>query len=128
MQVVSRAIGVHELQLDNFYPFVMRYLKPSQRDVVAVLAAVVQACHRLVSPEAVRPVLLQLVDQFVHDKARPEVGTIPSGLACSLIGIPFASGFPCLGPLHQKVHLADPKSTQPGPPLGWGWGCYAGLH
>jgi protein SDA1 len=71
--VVSRAIGVHELQLDNFYPFMMRYLRPSQKEVVAVLAAAVQACHRLVSPEALRPLLLQLVDQFVHDKARPEV-------------------------------------------------------
>jgi hypothetical protein len=73
MQVVSRAIGVHELQLDNFYPFMQRYLRPSQRDVVAVLAATVQACHRLVPPDTLRPVLSQLVDQFVHDKARPEV-------------------------------------------------------
>lgn len=64
---------MHELQIDNFYPFMMRYLKPSQRDVVAVLASVVQACHKLVSPEVVRPLLSQLVDQFVHDKARPEV-------------------------------------------------------
>lgn len=73
MQVVSRAIGVHELILENFYPFVQRYLKPSQREVVAILAAAVQACHRLVPSDMLRPVLSQVVDQFVHDKARPEV-------------------------------------------------------
>ena len=73
MQVVSRAIGSHELIIENFYPFVQRYLKPSQREVVAILAAAVQAGHRLVPPDLLRPVLSQVVDQFVHDKARPEV-------------------------------------------------------
>ena len=73
LQVISRAIGVHELQLENFYPYVQRYLRPSQRDVVAVLAVAVQASHKLVPPDVLRPLLKQLVDQFVHDKARPEV-------------------------------------------------------
>lgn len=77
MQVVSRTIGVHELILENFYPFVQRYLKPSQREVVAILAAAVQACHKLVPPDVLRPLLLQVVDQFVHDKARPEVCAWP---------------------------------------------------
>jgi hypothetical protein len=72
-QVVSRTIGVHQLILEYFYPYIQRYLAPSQRDVVAVLAALVQACHKLVLPDCLRPVLKQLVDQFVHDKARPEV-------------------------------------------------------
>jgi protein SDA1 len=75
LQVVSRAIGVHELILENFYPYIQRYVQPSQREVVTVLAVVVQACHKLVPPDVVRPVLKQLVDQFVHDKARPEVRT-----------------------------------------------------
>jgi len=35
-----------------------------------------QACHELVPPEVLAPVLRQLVDAFVHDRARPEVMTL----------------------------------------------------
>ena len=73
LQVVSRTIGVHELIMENFYPHLQRYIRASQREVVAVLAVLVQACHRLVPPDCLRPVLRQIVDQFVHDRARPEV-------------------------------------------------------
>ena len=76
VSVVSRAIGVHKLLVLNFYPFLQKYIAPSQRDVTDVLAALVQACHELVPPDALAPVLRQLVDQFVHDRARPEVMTI----------------------------------------------------
>lgn len=73
LHVISRVIGVHELIIENFYPFIQRYLQPSQREVVAVLAVLVQSCHKLVPPLALQPVLKQVVDQFVHDRARPEV-------------------------------------------------------
>ena len=35
-----------------------------------------QACHDLVPPDALQPVLRQVVDGFVHDRARPEVMTL----------------------------------------------------
>eukprot|EP00873_Tetraselmis_striata_P000969 jgi/Tetstr1/421233/TSEL_012237.t1 len=73
MQLTSRVVGVHKLQLLNFYPFLQKYIAPHQRDETQILAALVQACHDMVPPETMKPVLRQLVDQFVHDKARPEV-------------------------------------------------------
>ncbi|KAG2439494.1 hypothetical protein HXX76_004848 [Chlamydomonas incerta] len=76
MAVVSRIIGVHKLLVLNFYPYLQKYIAPHQRDVTQVLAALVQAVHDLVPPESLAPVLRQLVDQFVHDKARPEVMTV----------------------------------------------------
>lgn len=36
----------------------------------------VQAVHEEVPPDALAPLLRQLVDQFVHDRARPEVMTL----------------------------------------------------
>lgn len=48
-----------------------KYIAPHQRDVTQVLAALVQACHELVPPDALEPVLRQLVDQFVHDRCAP---------------------------------------------------------
>jgi protein SDA1 len=74
--VLSRAVGVHKLLLLNFYPFLQRYIAPAQRDAPAVLAALAQACHELVPPEALAPVIRQLADQFVHDRARPEVAVL----------------------------------------------------
>eukprot|EP00246_Nothoceros_aenigmaticus_P009153 TRINITY_DN24490_c0_g1_i1.p1 TRINITY_DN24490_c0_g1~~TRINITY_DN24490_c0_g1_i1.p1 ORF type:complete len:742 (-),score=193.00 TRINITY_DN24490_c0_g1_i1:170-2395(-) len=73
MSLISRAIGIHKLILLNFYPFLQKYIQPHQRDVTHLLAAAVQACHDLVPPDAVEMLVRQLVNQFVHDRARPEV-------------------------------------------------------
>ena len=74
--LISRVIGVHSLMVLNFYPFLQKYITPSRKDVTQLLAALVQACHDQVPPDALQPVLRQLVDQFVHDRARPEVITV----------------------------------------------------
>jgi len=74
--LISRVIGVHSLLLLNFYPYLQKYITPSRKEVTQLLAALVQACHDLVPPDALQPVLRQLVDQFVHDRARPEVITV----------------------------------------------------
>jgi hypothetical protein len=76
LMLISRVIGVHSLMLLNFYPYLQKYITPSRKDVTQLLAALVQACHDLVPPDALQPVLRQLVDQFVHDRARPEVITV----------------------------------------------------
>ena len=34
MQVLSRIIGMHQLILLNFYPFLQRYIQPNQREVI----------------------------------------------------------------------------------------------
>lgn len=73
MTVISRAVGLHKLILLNFYPYLQRYIQPHQRDVTQLLAAAVQACHDDVPPDAVESMIRQLVNQFVHDRARPEV-------------------------------------------------------
>lgn len=76
LRVVSRVVGTHRLLLLNFYPHVQRSLTPHARDVSLLIAALVQATHELVPPDALAPVLKQLVDGFVHDRARPEVAVL----------------------------------------------------
>lgn len=46
---------------------------PSASPPTPLLRTHLQACHEMVPPDAVEPLLRQLVNQFVHDKARPEV-------------------------------------------------------
>ena len=73
ISVLSRVVGLHRLHLLHLYPFLQRYVQPNQRDVTKLLAACATACHELVPPDALEPLLKQLVNQFVHDRARPEV-------------------------------------------------------
>jgi len=72
LAVLSRCVGAHRLLLPNLYPWLMRYAQPHARDSAQVLAALAQACHDLVPPEALRPVLRGLADNFVSDRSRPE--------------------------------------------------------
>ena len=41
-----------------------------------LLAAAATACHELVPPDALAPMLRQLVNQFIHDRARPEIAAV----------------------------------------------------
>eukprot|EP00897_Mesotaenium_endlicherianum_P006579 jgi/Mesen1/594/ME001074S10755 len=59
---------------DRFEVKVMM-MNPHQRDVTHLLATAVQACHDQVPPDAVEPLMKQLVNHFVHDRARPELMT-----------------------------------------------------
>lgn len=72
LKVIARTIGLHQLILLNFYPFLQKYVQPHQRDVTNLLAAAVQACHDMVPPDAVEPLFKQIVNQFVHDRSRTE--------------------------------------------------------
>lgn len=72
LKVIARTIGLHRLILLNFYPYIQKYVQPHQRDVTSLLAAAVQACHDMVPPDAVESLFRQVVNQFVHDKSRPE--------------------------------------------------------
>ncbi|CAH9077732.1 unnamed protein product [Cuscuta epithymum] len=72
LKVIARTVGLHHLILLNFYPYLQKYVQPHQRDVTNLLAAAVQACHDMVPPDAVEPLFRQVVNQFVHDRSRPE--------------------------------------------------------
>ncbi|KAI3467628.1 hypothetical protein Pfo_024291 [Paulownia fortunei] len=76
LKVIARTVGLHHLILINFYPYIQKYVQPHQRDVTNLLAAAVQACHDMVPPDAVEPLFKQIVNQFVHDRSRPEAITV----------------------------------------------------
>ena len=73
MNLVSRLIGFHELMCLNFYSFMQRYMQPHQRDVTKLMAYVVQACHNVVPPDEVAPVVKIIADNFVTDRCSGEV-------------------------------------------------------
>uniref|UniRef100_A0A6I8N816 Protein SDA1 n=1 Tax=Ornithorhynchus anatinus TaxID=9258 RepID=A0A6I8N816_ORNAN len=76
MDLISRLVGIHELFLFNFYPFLQRFLQPHQREVTKILLFAAQAAHQLVPPEIVQSVLTTVANNFVTDKNSGEVMTV----------------------------------------------------
>ncbi len=72
MNFVTRLVGNHELILLNLYPFLRRYMGGHQRDVTAVLAYSVQACHEMVPPDEVHGLLQTITHNFVTERCSGE--------------------------------------------------------
>lgn len=68
LDVISRLIGLHDLFLLNFYPYIQRFLQPHQREVTKLLKFVAQASHELLPPDVMQPVLKTLVNNFVTER------------------------------------------------------------
>lgn len=76
MELISRLVGIHELFLFNFYPFIQRFLQPHQREVTKILLCSAQASHQLVPPEIIEPVIMTIANNFVTDRNSGEVMTV----------------------------------------------------
>lgn len=76
MELISRLVGIHELFLFNYYPFVQRFLQPHQREVTKILLCAAQASHQLVPPEVIQPVIMTIANNFVTDRNSGEVMTV----------------------------------------------------
>ncbi|XP_029454364.1 protein SDA1 homolog [Rhinatrema bivittatum] len=76
MDLISRLVGIHELFLFNFYPFIQRFLQPHQREVTKILLFAAQAAHQLVPPEITQSLLMTIANNFVTDRNSGEVMTV----------------------------------------------------
>jgi protein SDA1 len=72
MNFVTRIVGNHELMLLPLYPFLQKYMGGSQRDVTAVLAYCVQACHEQVPPDEVYGILKTIAHNFITERCSEE--------------------------------------------------------
>jgi len=76
LRVVCRAVYRRELVLPNLYPYLEKYLFPSNRHVTKILACLAQACHANVPPDEMQSVVRHVLNNFVSDHCRPEVITV----------------------------------------------------
>ncbi|CAD7946462.1 unnamed protein product [Amoebophrya sp. A25] len=76
LQLCSRLMGRHRLVVPNFYPYIQKYLTPTQREVTTVLACLAQSCHDALPVETVRPAVVHLLHTFVNETNAPEVITV----------------------------------------------------
>ncbi|GAB6022867.1 Protein SDA1 [Chamberlinius hualienensis] len=73
INLISRLIGVHELHVFNFYPFLQRFLLPHQREVTKLLVFAAQSAHELVPPDIIEGVLNTIAMNFVAESNSHEV-------------------------------------------------------
>ncbi|XP_052282348.1 protein SDA1 homolog isoform X6 [Dreissena polymorpha] len=71
--LVSRLIGVHQLFLFSFYPYIQRFLQPHQREVTRLLLFAAQSSHDLVPPEIIEGVIRTIANNFITDRNSGEV-------------------------------------------------------
>lgn len=69
---VTRLAGNHELLLLPLYNFLQKYMGGHQRDVTAVLAYTVQACHCRVPPDEVYGILKTISHNFITERCSEE--------------------------------------------------------
>jgi len=73
LHLTARLVSRHSLLILNLYPFLLKYLTPTQNEVSKVLACLVEASHKEVPPDELRPVVLHVMRSFVTEAQAPEV-------------------------------------------------------
>ncbi|XP_046394861.1 protein SDA1 homolog [Ischnura elegans] len=73
LDIISRLIGLHQLFLFNYYPYIQRFMQPHQREVTRILQFAAQSAHELVPPDIIEPVLKTLVNNFVTERNSSDV-------------------------------------------------------
>lgn len=75
LQLVSRLVGLHKLQIMQLYSYFQKYLTPRQPSVTSFLASLAQASHDLVPPDALEPLVQKIANEFVSEASASEVAT-----------------------------------------------------
>ncbi|XP_026752226.2 protein SDA1 homolog [Galleria mellonella] len=73
LDVISRLIGLHNLFLFNYYPFIARLLMPHQREVTRILQFAAQASHELIPPDVIEPVMKAIANNFITERNSTDV-------------------------------------------------------
>lgn len=76
LNVIARTVMEHEIVHLPLYPFLERYLEPSQLHATQLLALSTLCVHRMVPPDAVEPMVRALANHFVSDRSSPDAITI----------------------------------------------------
>eukprot|EP01105_Mastigella_eilhardi_P024861 TRINITY_DN658_c0_g2_i1.p1 TRINITY_DN658_c0_g2~~TRINITY_DN658_c0_g2_i1.p1 ORF type:complete len:616 (-),score=218.04 TRINITY_DN658_c0_g2_i1:93-1940(-) len=72
MNFISRLISCHSVILFGFYSYMQRYLKPHQQHIAHLMAITAQACHEMVPPDAMEPVIRTIANEFITERCLPE--------------------------------------------------------
>lgn len=75
LNLVTRLVGLHQLFIISLYSYFLKFLTPKQPSVTSFLAALAQATHSLVPPDALEPLVTKIANEFVSEAAAAEVAS-----------------------------------------------------
>ncbi|KAF2719725.1 SDA1 domain-containing protein [Polychaeton citri CBS 116435] len=75
LSLVTRLVGMHKLTLISLYSYFLKYLTPKQPSVTSFLAYLAMACHNLVTPDTLEPLVLKIANEFVSESSAGEVAS-----------------------------------------------------
>lgn len=73
LNLVTRLVGLHKLQILSLYSYFLKYLTPRQASVTSFLACLAQATHDLVPNDALEPLVQKIANEFVSEASASEV-------------------------------------------------------
>ncbi|KAL8451394.1 hypothetical protein Emag_002739 [Eimeria magna] len=112
LNLLSRLVSHHKLLLLNIYPFMQRYLKPSQRLISPLLAICANLVHAAVPPQEVMPLVKDIADNFANDTQGEEVLTVGLNAITEICSRnPLAMTAELLGDLLQYTKHKSSKSV-----------------
>ena len=67
IRLLGRVLGRHRLLLDNYFSFMLNFMKSDQKDIEVILASLIEACHNQIPPSELEPVINKLFDNFISE-------------------------------------------------------------
>lgn len=65
-EVTSKIIAHHSLEVQNYYRYYVRYLKPQQKDVIKILEYLVSSVHPAIFDEEIFSIMKVIANEFIH--------------------------------------------------------------
>ncbi|EFO63969.1 Sda1, severe depolymerization of actin [Giardia lamblia P15] len=75
-EVTSKIIAHHSLEIQNYYRYYMKYIKPQQKDVIKILEYLVSSVHPAIFDEEVFAVMKVIAHEFIHSGSTDYIMTV----------------------------------------------------
>ncbi|KAH0789209.1 protein SDA1 [Histomonas meleagridis] len=73
LSLLSKVINTFQLDFDQYYNWVQRFLRPSYDEITRLLAIVASSVHQLTNPDTLTDLIRYLANQFVADHLDEEI-------------------------------------------------------
>ncbi|EMR08672.1 hypothetical protein PNEG_02849 [Pneumocystis murina B123] len=73
LQLLTNLINAHKLNILGIYTLLLKYLNPNQKNVTHFITCTAQACHELIPPDDIEPIIEKIAAEFVIDSVGSEI-------------------------------------------------------
>ena len=73
IRLLGRVLGRQRLLLENYYNFMLNFMKSDQKDIEIILASLIESCHNQIPPSELEPIINKLFDNFISENYPPQL-------------------------------------------------------